>query len=54
MNTFIYDEETALANKEIFLNDAMQCRELMMEEWEQRPWHKRLMEYIMRLFAPLL
>ncbi|MBR1871624.1 MAG: cardiolipin synthase [Bacteroidales bacterium] len=54
VNTFIYDEETALANKEIFLNDAMQCRELMMEEWEQRPWHKRLMEYIMRLFAPLL
>lgn len=54
VNSYIYDEETALMNKGIFLYDLRQCRELTIEEWDQRPWHSRLLESLMRLFAPLL
>ncbi len=54
INAHIYDEETALMNKGIFLYDLRQCRELTIEEWSDRPWYSRLLESFMRLFAPLL
>ena len=54
VNSYIYDEETALMNKGIFLYDLHQCRELTLEEWNRRPWYSRLLESLMRLFAPLL
>ena len=54
INAHIYDEETALMNKGIFLYDLRQCRELTIEEWSNRPWYSRLLESFMRLFAPLL
>ncbi|MBQ8062201.1 MAG: PLDc N-terminal domain-containing protein [Bacteroidales bacterium] len=54
INTYIYDEEAALVNKAIFEEDLKQCRELTLEEWSKRPWYKRLLESVIRLFAPLL
>ena len=54
INTYIYDEEAALANKAIFENDLGQSRELTLEEWSKRPWYRRLLESVIRLFAPLL
>ncbi len=54
VNSYIYDEETALMNKGIFLYDLRQCHELTLEEWNRRPWYSRLLESLMRLFAPLL
>ena len=54
INTYIYDEEAALVNKTIFEEDLKQCRELTLEEWSRRPWYKRLLESVIRLFAPLL
>ena len=54
VNSYIYDEETALMNKGIFLYDLRQCHELTLEEWNARPWYSRLLESFMRLFAPLL
>ena len=54
INTYIYDEEAALMNKAIFEEDLKQCRELTIEEWSRRPWYKRLLESVIRLFAPLL
>ena len=54
VNSYIYDEETALMNKGIFLYDLHQCRELTLEEWNRRPWYSRLLESLVRLFAPLL
>ena len=54
VNTFIYDEEAAIACKAIFEEDMKLCEEISFEQWQKRPWYKRLMEYIMRLFAPLL
>ena len=54
VNSYIYDEEAALMNKGIFMHDIRQCRELTLEEWSRRPWYSRLLESLMRLFAPLL
>ena len=54
VNSYIYDEETARMNKGIFLYDLRQCRELTLDEWNRRPWYSRLLESLMRLFAPLL
>ena len=54
VNSYIYDEEAALMNKNIFMHDIRQCRELTLEEWSRRPWYSRLLESLMRLFAPLL
>ena len=54
INTYIYDEEAALKNKAIFEKDLEKCRELTLEEWSRRPWYKRLLESVIRLFAPLL
>ena len=54
VNSYIYDEEAALMNKGIFMHDIRQCRELTLEDWSRRPWYSRLLESLMRLFAPLL
>lgn len=54
VNSYIYDEETAIMNKGIFMFDIRQCRELTLEEWNRRPWYSRILESLMRLFAPLL
>lgn len=54
VNSYIYDEQTALMNKGIFLYDIRQCHELTLEEWSRRPWYSRILESLMRLFAPLL
>ncbi len=54
VNAYIYDEQAALMNKGIFMYDLRQCHELTLEEWSARPWHSRILESFMRLFAPLL
>lgn len=54
VNSYIYDEQTALMNKGIFMYDLRQCHELTIEEWSARPWYSHILESLMRLFAPLL
>lgn len=54
INSYIYDEETAVLNRRIFLSDLAECRELTLEEWSRRPWFSRLIQSVIRLFAPLL
>ena len=54
INSYIYDDQTALECKAIFEEDMTQSRELTLEEWSRRPWPGRLAESIIRLFAPLL
>lgn len=54
INAYIYNEEIAMKNKEIFLNDLQGCREVTLDEWKVRPWYRKAMEPLMRLFAPLL
>lgn len=54
VNTYIYDSETAIMNKEIFLNDMKSSYEITFNEWQNRPWTKKFLEKIIRLFSPLL
>ncbi len=54
INTYIYDEQTALECKAIYETDLEKSRELTLEEWSRRPWYNRLAESVIRLFAPLL
>lgn len=54
INSYIYDEETAVLNRRIFMSDLAECRELSQEEWSRRPWYARLVQSVIRLFAPLL
>lgn len=54
INTYMYDTEMARLNYDIFFEDLMQCKEILLEDWVKRPWWKKLFLSIMRLFAPLL
>ena len=54
INCYLYDPQIALRNKEIFLQDMEQCREVYYEEWIKRPKWKKFFESVMRLFAPLM
>jgi len=54
VNSYVYDEETALLSKEIFLKDLEISEEVTLEMWQKRPWYNNLGEKILRLFAPLL
>ncbi len=52
-NAFIYDTATVAAVKTIFLADQENCEEILPEQWEKRPWRRRLLESATRIFSPL-
>lgn len=54
INAYIYNSEIAAENKKIFQKDLEQCREITLEDWNSRPWHSKLLQSVIRLFAPLL
>ncbi len=54
INSYIYNEEIAKENKAIFLRDLAQCKEITIGQWNSRPWHQKLIQSVVRLFAPLL
>lgn len=54
INSYIYDEEIAESNREIFLRDMSQCNEITLDSWLRRPWYKRMLQPVVRLFSPLL
>ena len=54
-DTFIYDEETAQANKRIFLEEKALCQELDLPAWmASRSLGQRFLSVLARLFAFLL
>lgn len=54
VNAFIYDKQTALQMREIFLQDQHDCKQVFLKNWIKRPWHRKAAESIVRLFSPLL
>lgn len=54
INAYIFGEATAGLNKEIFLKDLDECEEITLSEWIRRPWYDKLIQSVVRLFAPLL
>lgn len=54
INAYIYNAEIAMKNKSIFLEDLDTCTEIRLEQWKKRPWYRKAIETLIRLFAPLL
>lgn len=54
VNAFIYDTETALQMREIFLQDQRDCRQITLKTWQKRSWRHKAAESIVRLLSPLL
>ncbi|HQA75542.1 MAG TPA: cardiolipin synthase [Salinivirgaceae bacterium] len=53
-NAFIYEEETALRLKQLFIDDLHYCKEVILEEWNNRPRRQKMKESFARLFSPLM
>ena len=54
VNAFIYDMETALQMREIFLQDQRDCQQISLKTWEKRPRRQKAAESVVRLLSPLL
>lgn len=54
VNAFMYDRCSALTLKEVFLDNQKDAMLLNPKQWKQRPWHQKVLESVIRLFAPLL
>ncbi|MGM9748640.1 MAG: phospholipase D-like domain-containing protein, partial [Candidatus Cryptobacteroides sp.] len=54
INSYIYDRDTAVECRDIFMRDTASCKEVTLEEWLKRPWYKKILEPILQLFSPLL
>ena len=54
VNAFIYDDNTALKLKKLFLDDIENCKELTLEEWNNRQRRQKMKESFARLFSPLM
>ncbi len=54
VNAFIYDMETALQMKEIFLEDQRESTQIYLKSWKKRPFEQRALESVVRVLSPLL
>lgn len=54
VNAFMYDVNTALEMKEIFLHDQRECTQIFLKNWSKRSWKQKAAESVVRLLAPLL
>lgn len=55
VNTIIYDTQTALHCKEVFLADERECQEIQLAQWlQERRWYENFFSRFMRLFYRML
>ncbi len=54
VNAFIFDAETAIEVRDIYLNDLKDSRMIVLKEWKKRPRWQKAKESFARLFSPLL
>ncbi|MDR0542601.1 MAG: cardiolipin synthase [Dysgonamonadaceae bacterium] len=54
INCYMYDSDLAAKSKAIFFNNLKHCKEINYNRWIKRSRWKRLLESVMRLFAPLM
>ena len=53
-NLLIYSEAVNKEMRDIFFRDLSGCRKLTLTEWRSRPRRSRIIEALVRLFAPIL
>ncbi|MED0680310.1 MULTISPECIES: cardiolipin synthase [Aneurinibacillus] len=54
VNAIIYNSNSVYKLEEDFLRDLVDSKELTLAEYNQRPWHHRVLESVARLLSPLL
>jgi cardiolipin synthase len=54
VNIFIYNMETALNLKEVFLQDQRDSIQIVLKKWRTRPLYQKAIESVVRLLAPFL
>lgn len=54
VNAFMYDQASAMVLKKVFLSDQKDAELLQLKIWRMRPWYQKVLESLIRLFAPLL
>ncbi|NQU88596.1 MAG: cardiolipin synthase [Mariniphaga sp.] len=54
INAFIYDENFTKNLENNFIEDLSESREIILEEWKQRKWYKKLQESFAHVFSPML
>lgn len=54
INAFVYDQNTALKAKDIYMNDLQDSETMSLEAWQKRPFKDRVASSVLRLFTPLL
>ena len=54
VNAFMYDMETALQMKEIFMTDQRESTQVFLKNWVKRPRPQKALESVVRFLAPLL
>ncbi len=53
-NAFIYGTAAAKVMRDTFLKDQKECHEVTLDEWQQRPYRRRILEAYTRILSPLL
>ncbi|MDX9749198.1 MAG: cardiolipin synthase [Paludibacter sp.] len=53
-NAFIYDKETAMTLKQLFIDDIQNCRALSFADWNNRKRRQKIKESFARLFSPII
>jgi cardiolipin synthase A/B len=53
-NAFIYDVETSIELKKLFIKDQDNCREITIDDWNNRKRSQKLKESFARLFSPII
>lgn len=54
VNVFIYDNNIAIRQRDIFLDDMKECSLVDPEEWQHRPWLQKFAQSTARVFTPIL
>ena len=53
-NLLIYSDAVNRQMRDIFFHDLSSCRKLTLSRWRSRPRYQRVLESLVRLFAPIL
>lgn len=53
-NAFIYNTQTAIKARRIFLHDQKSCQRITLKSWGKRVWTRRALSSVMRLLSPVL
>ncbi len=54
INSFMYDSDLAVQQRDIFIRDLKDCEEVIPEEWEKRPRIEKAKESFARIFSQVL